>query len=271
MPIDDPTDQRVRDFVGLSDPTGRSRREAASSDGDPGFFVVEGPLVVRRLLRSAFRVRSLLVTDRGLRALDPELAGLGTTPVFLATQAVVDAIGGFNFHRGALASADRRPLPDLATLVDDTDDVVVMIEGVNDHENLGALFRNAAAFGAGAVVLDPTTADPLYRRSTRVSVGHVLSMPFTRATAWPAAIAQVQTLGYEVLALTPTVDAEDVRHVPYRRRQALLVGAEGPGLSPAALAAADRRVRITMASGVDSLNVAAAAAIALHQLAAGKA
>jgi len=221
------------------------------------------------LLHSAFRVRSLLVTDRGLRALDPDLHGLGAAPVFLATQAVVDAIGGFNFHRGALASADRRPLPAMATLVEGGDDVIVMIEGVNDHENLGALFRNAAAFGAAAVVLDPTTADPLYRRSTRVSVGHVLSMPFTRAAAWPAAIAELRSLRYEVLALTPSAEAEDIRGVPRRRRQALLVGAEGPGLSPAALAIADRRVKIAMAAGVDSLNVATAAAIALHHLAAG--
>ncbi|MGI9023787.1 MAG: TrmH family RNA methyltransferase [Acidimicrobiales bacterium] len=266
VPIDDPADERVADFAGLSDPDARRRRESASPDGNPGFFVVEGPLVVRRLLCSTYRVRSLLVTDRGLRALDPDLGGLGAAPVYLAEQSVVDAIGGFNFHRGALASADRRPLPDL-TAVAGTADLLVLIEGVNDHENLGALFRNAAAFGADAVVLDPTTADPLYRRSTRVSVGHVLDMPFTRASDWPADLARLRALGFEVLALTPSAGADDVREVRTRRRQALLVGAEGPGLSDGALAGADRRVRIAMAGGVDSLNVATAAAIALHHLA----
>lgn len=266
VPIDDPSDDRVRDFVGLNDPESRRRREAATADGDPGFFVVEGPLVVRRLLGSRFRVRSLLVTERGLRALDSDLDLLAGAPVYVADQAVVDAIGGFNFHRGALASAHRRRLPDLASLVESTDRVV-MVEGVNDHENLGALFRNAAAFGVGAVVLDPTTADPLYRRSTRVSVGHVLAVPFTQVREWPGAIALLRSVGFEVLALTPSADADDIRDVPAARRQALLVGAEGPGLSPAALATADRRVRIAMAAGVDSLNVATAAAIALHHLA----
>jgi len=233
--------------------------------GNEGFFVVEGPLVVRRLLRSGYRLRALLVTDRGLRALGGEMTHVDV-PVYLATQAVVDAIGGFNFHRGALASADRRPLPGLTAVARATD-LAVVIEGVNDHENLGALFRNAAAFGAGAVVLDPTTADPLYRRSTRVSMGYVLGLPYTRAEEWPGAIAGLQALGFEVLALTPSPDADDVRSVPVRPRRAVLVGSEGPGLSAAALSAADRRIRIAMAPGVDSLNVATAAAVVLHHLA----
>ena len=293
--VDDPADPRVGDFVGLSDPDLRRRRE--QGDGrDAGFFVAEGPQVVRHLLRSPYRVRSLLVTERGLRALDDDLATLGAgpaPPVYLASQPLLDRICGFHFHRGALASADRRPLPDLATATAATD-LAVVIEGVNDHENLGALFRNAAAFGAGAVVLDPTCADPLYRRSIRVSVGHVLRIPFARAAAWPGAIADLQSLGFEVLALTPSPDAEDVRSLRDSvlatqaglgvqatqaghgvratqagrgSRRALLVGAEGPGLSDAALAAADRRVRIAMAPGVDSLNVATAAAVALHQVA----
>jgi len=264
VPIDDPTDVRVRDFAGLNDPDLRRRLERPGGDGE-GYFVVEGPLVVRRLLQSDYRVRALLVTDRGLRSLQEALAPVDA-PVYLAPQAVVDAVGGFNFHRGALASADRRPLPDLATLAGATD-LAVLIEGVNDHENLGALFRNAAAFGAGAVVLDPTTADPLYRRSTRVSVGHVLGLPYTRAQTWPDAIADLRALDFEVLALTPADDADDVRSVEVGGRQAVLVGAEGPGLTPGALASADRRVRVTMAGGVDSLNVATAAAVVLHHLA----
>ncbi|MGI8776675.1 MAG: TrmH family RNA methyltransferase [Acidimicrobiales bacterium] len=264
VPIDDPTDVRVRDFAGLNDPDLRRRLERPGGDGE-GYFVVEGPLVVRRLVQSDYRVRALLVTDRGLRSLREALAPIDA-PVYVAPQAVVDAVGGFNFHRGALASADRRPLPDLTRLAGATD-LAVLIEGVNDHENLGALFRNAAAFGAGAVVLDPTTADPLYRRSTRVSMGHVLGLPYTRAQAWPGAIADLRALGFEVLALTPATDADDVRSVEVGGRQAVLVGAEGPGLSPPALACADRRVRVTMADGVDSLNVATAAAVVLHHLA----
>jgi tRNA G18 (ribose-2'-O)-methylase SpoU len=142
----------------------------------------------------------------------------------------------------------------------------VLVEGVTDNENLGSIFRNAAAFGVDGVVLDPTAADPLYRRSVRVSMGHVLRLPFTRVTDWPAALATLRSMGFEVLALTPAVEAEDVGTVEPPVRQAVVVGSEGAGLPPATLAAADRRVRIAMAPGVDSINVATAVAIVLHQL-----
>jgi tRNA G18 (ribose-2'-O)-methylase SpoU len=145
-----------------------------------------------------------------------------------------------------------------------------VLEAVNDHENIGALFRNAAAFGVDAVVLDPTTTDPLYRRSTRVSLGHVLRVPFARVLdgEWPAALDKLRTAGFTTVALTPDADAETLGRLVAARppRVALLVGAEGPGLSAPALAAADRRVRIPMAPGVDSVNVATAAAIALSAL-----
>jgi tRNA G18 (ribose-2'-O)-methylase SpoU len=266
QPVDEPDDPRIADFIALNDPPSRRRREH-----DEGFFVAEGVLVIEQLLRSPYPVRSLLVSERGLRALDRQLtaklADVGA-PVYLAPQALIEKVSGFNFHRGALASAGRLPLPDLATATASAT-LVVVVEGVNDHENLGALFRNAAAFGAGAVVLDPTCADPFYRRSIRVSMGHVLRLPFTRAAAWPAALAELGAAGFEVLALTPSADAEDVRALEpsaVTRPRALLVGAEGPGLSTPALAAADRRVRIAMAPGVDSLNVATAAAVALFQL-----
>ncbi|HEX2042578.1 MAG TPA: RNA methyltransferase [Acidimicrobiales bacterium] len=260
--VDDPSDERVADFVRLNDPAARRRLERAA--GGAGLFVAEGPAVVRHLLRSPYRVRSVLVTDRGLRALEADLAAAGA-PVYRVTQAVMDAICGFHFHRGALAAADRRPLPPLADVAGRADSLLV-VEGVNDHENLGALFRNAAAFGVDAVVLDPTAADPLYRRSVRVSMGHVLRMPFTRVADWPAGLARLRSLGFELLALTPAADARDVRTIGRRARRALLVGSEGAGLSARALAAADRRVRIAMAPGVDSLNVATAAALALHAL-----
>jgi tRNA G18 (ribose-2'-O)-methylase SpoU len=277
--IDDPGDPRVADYVGLSDAEARRRVEGSSwveaPDGGFGFFVAEGSLVIRHLVRSPYRVRSFLVTERGLRALAPVLRGRGPTsigaPVYLATQSVMEAIAGFKFHRGSLAAADRRRLPEPAALVAGDDPLlprrILLVEGVGDHENLGALFRNAAAFGVDAVLLDPTTCDPLYRRSVRVSAGHVLRLPFARMSDWPdGAIAALRAQGYEVVALTPSPSADDVRTLPTHPRRALLVGAEGNGLSARALAAADRRVRITMSPAVDSLNVATAAAIALHHL-----
>lgn len=259
QPVQDPADPRVADFFALNDP---ERRRAVERDG--GFFVAEGALIVRHLLESPYPVRSLLATAQGLRALDDVLATV-EAPVYLVTQELMTSIAGFRFHRGVLASAFRRPEPDLATVVAGAG-LVLMIEGVTDNENLGALFRNAAAFGVAGVVLDATSADPLYRRSVRVSMGHVLRLPFTRVPDAPTAVAALQGMGFEVLALTPAAGAEEIGQIGIARRRALLVGAEGPGLTAPALAAADRRVRIAMAAGVDSLNVATAAAVALYRL-----
>jgi tRNA G18 (ribose-2'-O)-methylase SpoU len=258
--IEDPSDPRVADFFRLNDPELRRRRE-----GGEGFFVAEGALVIRQLLLSRYPVRAVLATDRGLAALTQELATVDA-PVYRATEAVMRSVTGFDFHRGALASGQRRPHPDLEEVVAGAD-LVLMAEGVNDNENLGGLFRNAAAFGVDGVVIDATSADPLYRRTIRVSMGQVLRLPWTRIPDSVAAIARLRDLGYEVLALTPAAGADDVRDVARRPRQVLLVGAEGPGLTAAALGAADRPVRIGMQAGVDSLNVATAAAVALHRLA----
>jgi len=279
-PVDDPADARVADYVGLSDAEARRRVErpgpgalGGDGEGETGFFVAEGAVVIGQLVRSPYRVRSFLVTDRGLKALESRLTDLvvGTgAPVYLASQPVMEAIAGFRFHRGSLAAANRRPLPDPDVLAAQSNRLL-LVEGVGDNENLGALFRNAAAFGIDAVLLDPTTCDPLYRRSVRVSAGQALRIPFARMAGWPvSAIASLQAQGFEVVALTPSGSA-DLRALAGGRgpasRWALLVGAEGDGLSATASAAADRRVRITMASDVDSLNVATAAAIALHHLA----
>jgi len=263
-PVDDPADERLADFFALNDPGLRRLREQ-SGGAHGGFFVAEGTLVIRHLLRSAYPLRSIVVTPQGLAALESDLAGIDVA-VHLVAQAVMTQVTGFIFHRGALASADRLPLGDLVEVVGRSE-LVVMAEGVNDNENLGALFRNAAAFGAGAVVLDRTSADPLYRRSIRVSMGQVLRIPFARVADTPEAVHRLRCEGFEVLALTPSPDAVDVRDVPPGPRRVLLVGAEGPGLSAASLAAADRRVRVAMAPDVDSLNVATAAAVALHHLA----
>jgi len=261
--IDDPADPRLGDFFRLNDPALRRRRE--QPEGDHGFFVAEGALVIRQLLRSPYPVRAVLVTPQGLAALGADLAATDA-PVFVAEQSVVAAVAGFHFHRGALASAARRPPATVDEVVAGTGSVL-LVEGVNDNENLGALFRNGAAFGVGGLVLDRATADPLYRRTVRVSMGHALRIPFARVDQATTAVERLQALGFEVLALTPAATAEDVASVARRPRQALLVGAEGPGLTPAALEAADRCVRIPMAAGVDSVNVATAAAIALHHLA----
>lgn len=261
IPIEGPDDPRVGDFLRLNDPELRRAREA---EGD-GLLVAEGTLVIRQLLRSPYPVRSVLVTPRGLADLEADLEGVDA-PVYVVDQAAMTAVTGFHFHRGALACASRRPPPGLDQVAAAAD-LLVVAEGVNDNENLGGLFRNAAAFGAGGVVLDRTSADPLYRRSIRVSMGQTLRLPFARVDHAPAAIAELRAAGFEVLALTPSPGAEDLRAVASRPRQALVVGAEGPGLTGGALAAADRRVRIPMAPGVDSLNVATAAAVALSHLA----
>ena len=254
--VDDPADERLRDYAGLR---GGSPAPAG------GYFVAEGALVIRHLLESPYPVRSLLVTERGLRQLEPELGRI-EAPVYVAGQDVVDTVAGFNYHRGALASADRLPPRAPQELVAGGD-LLLVAEGIGDLENLGALFRNAAAFGADAVLLGPRCGDPLSRRCVRVSMGQALRAVHARLDDWPAAIGMLRDRGFEVLALTPSPDADDLRTVTPRPRQALLVGSEGDGLTRAALAAADRMVRISMAVGVDSLNVATAAAVALHHLA----
>ena len=194
----------------------------------------------------------------------------GRAPLVVRPEAEVAEVAGFDVHRGVLAAADRLPPPGAADLVAAAD-LVVVVEGVTDHENVGALFRNAAAFGAGAVLLDPTTADPLYRRSVRVSLGHVLRVPWTRLTSWPGAVHNLAEQGFAADAepIGPVADALGRAAAPGvdGRRVALVVGAEGSGLSEAAMAAPARRVRIPLAHGVDSLNVATAAAVALHAVA----
>lgn len=266
--IADAGDARVGDFYRLNDPELRRLREAPAGDAEAaevGLFVAEGTLVIRQLLRSRYLVRSFLLTRKGLIALKRELEGYDA-PVYLASPETMRSITGFDFHRGALACAARQPPEGLGAVARHAH-LLVVAEGVNDNENLGALFRNAAAFGADGVVLDQACADPLYRRSIRVSMGQALRLPFARVPSAAEAVGQLRAMGFEVLALTPAADADDIADSVVEGRQALLVGAEGPGLTEAALAAADRRVRIPMAAGVDSLNVATAAAVVLNHLA----
>nr|WP_308282557.1 RNA methyltransferase [Pseudonocardia nigra] len=258
-PITEPADPRADDYRDLTTADRRPDRP-----GGRGLVIAEGVVVVRRLLDSPYPVRSLLGVPRRLDELAPDLAGLDV-PAYATDAATMAEVVGFHLNRGVLAVADRAAPPDPAELVRDAR-VVAVLEGVNDHENLGALFRNAAALGVDAVLLGPRCSDPLYRRSVRVSMGHVLRVPFAELPGpWPASLDVLRAAGLRVAALTPAADAAPLASSGLAgERVALLLGAEGPGLTDAALAAADVRVRIPMASGVDSLNVATAAAVAFH-------
>lgn len=228
--------------------------------GGRGLVLAEGTVVVRRLLDSPYPPRALLGVPRRIAELEPALTGLDL-PAYVTDADTMAAVVGFHLNRGVLASADRATVPDLDALLGGARRIAVA-EAVNDHENLGALFRNAAALGVDAVLLAPGCADPLYRRSVRVSMGHVLRVPFCGAD-WPTLVAALRRAGFVLGALTPTGDLAPER-LAGADRLALLLGAEGPGLSDEALALADHRVGIAMASGVDSLNVATAAAVAFH-------
>ncbi len=258
-PVTDPADPRVADYLALPDVARRSRLERRH-----GFFIVEGVLAVQRLLAApGWTVRSVLVTP-GQRARLPPTAA----PVLVAEPAVLKAVVGFDLHRGVVAAVDRPPPHDAASILVGAR-LALVLEGIVDHENLGGLFRTAAAFGVDAVLVDPTCADPLYRRSVRVSMGHVLAVPFARLERWPDDLHLVTAAGLATIALTPDAAAEPLPALDPTALgpAAVLVGGEGPGLSEAALAGADRRVRVAMAAGVDSLNVGVAAAVALHHLA----
>jgi tRNA G18 (ribose-2'-O)-methylase SpoU len=256
MPVvSDPADPRLDDFRNLMDADVRPDRR--------GIVIAEGVNVVQRLAASPYSMRAVVGVPARIEALRPVLEPL-QVPLYSVDKWLLSDVVGFRVTRGVLASADRPAPLDAADLVRAARRVAVL-EGLNDFENLGALFRNAAAFGVDAVLLDARCADPLYRRSVRVSMGHVLRVPFAvLPDPWPAALEVLR--GFTLLALTPGASAVALRDVAVPERWAVLLGAEGPGLSPDALDAADLRVRIPMAGGVDSLNVATAAAVAFAQL-----
>ncbi|HET6876964.1 MAG TPA: RNA methyltransferase [Jatrophihabitans sp.] len=244
-------------------------RDLTDSDVRPdrrGIVIAEGVNVVERLARSPFRVRAVVGVRARIDALRPTLEQLDV-PVHVVDKWLLSDVVGFRVTRGVLASADRGQPRDAADLLARAARVAVL-EGLNDFENLGALFRNAAAFGVQAVLLDPRCADPLYRRSVRVSMGHVLQVPFAVLPgSWPESLETVRAAGCTLLALSPRGEVA-LQNLEPPQRWAVLVGAEGPGLTDAALARADVRVRIPMASGVDSLNVSTAAAVAFAHLGA---
>jgi tRNA G18 (ribose-2'-O)-methylase SpoU len=255
--ITDPDDERVADYRALTDLELRTRWEPPH-----GLFIAEGELVLGRALRAGYRARSVLVDAKRVGQVPPVDA-----PVYAATPDVLEALTGFHVHRGILASFHRRPLPEASDVLAAATRVAIL-EDVNNHTNIGAVFRGAAALGIDAVLLSPSCADPLYRRSVRVSMGEVFAVPYAHLDPWPDALQTVRRHGFRLLALTPAPDAVPIQRLSTvdRHRPALLLGAEGTGLSRAALVASDLRVVIPMRRGVDSLNVAAAAAVAFWEL-----
>jgi tRNA G18 (ribose-2'-O)-methylase SpoU len=268
LPIEHLDDPRVAAYRSLRDP------ELLAGSG---LFVVEGRLGVRRLLlESRFRPRSLFLTRSALAGLADAVAALpASAPVYLASRALLCEVVGYNLHRGCLAAAERGlPCGPEAVLeaCRAASRPLVVLEDVTNPENVGNVFRNAHAFGAGGVWLTARCADPLYRKATRVSMGATLRLPFARIGGGvAAALAEARAAGFAAVALTPRPPAEPIEAVAVRlagARLALVFGTESEGLSAAALAAADVRARIPLAPGVDSLNVATASGIALHRLAA---
>lgn len=259
--VDDAADPRLADYRALTDVELRRRTEPAG-----GIFIAEGELVIRRALRAGYPMRSALMSERWL----PSVAGLVTdadVPLYIGSESLLEGVTGFHVHRGALAAMGRLPLPAVGDLVSQCARIVVL-EDVNSHTNLGAIFRCAAGLGMDAVLLSPTCADPLYRRSVRVSMGEVFAIPYARFDRWPAGLTDLVAAGFALLALTPDATARPIDDVVLADddKLALLLGSEGSGLTPAALAAAGTRVRIPMTNGVDSLNVAAATAVACYAL-----
>jgi len=255
--IADLDDSRVDDYRNVTDADLLARRR---------LFVAEGRMVVQRLLTSGtYPVRSLLVTETALRALGDALSGRDI-PVYVCDRTVMRAIVGFNIHRGCLAIGERLPEPDPDGLLS-TSRVVLVLEHIRDADNVGSIFRNAAALGADAVLLSPGCCDPLYRKAIRTSMGSVLTMPYAWLRGWPDDLRRVRTAGFTTVAMTPAADAMDIDAMPSSSgRLAVLLGNEADGLSAPALAQADLRIRIPMRRRIDSLNVATAAAIALHRL-----
>ena len=262
--VTDPADPRLADYVSLRDVELRTSVEA-----EHGLFLAEGEKVVRRAVESGFAVRSFLMAPRWMDPL-ADVLDLADAPCYVAPAELIESVTGFHVHRGALASLRRLPLPGVSDLVA-TASRVVVLEDLVDHANVGAVFRAAAALGMDAVLLSPRCADPLYRRSVKVSMGAVFSVPYTRMTRWYDGLDELRQAGFLILALTPAAEAVALDEVVTPERFAVVMGNEGQGLSKRWLSDADVRVRIPMRAGVDSLNVAAAAAVAFYVLGAGQA
>ena len=263
--VDSADDPRLEDYTRLTDAGLRTHLEA-----ERGLFIAEGTKVITRAVAAGYPVRSMLLGRS--RLIDLASLGDAGAPVYVVPDEVAERLTGYRVHRGALASLARRPLPEVAGLIAVARRIVVL-EDLVDHANVGAIFRCAAALGVDAVVLSPRCADPLYRRSVKVSMGAVFAIPYARMGDWFDGLADLKSAGFRVLALTPDDGATPIGLAlnANDERIALAFGTEGDGLSARWLHEADEAVRIPMnraarAAGVDSLNVVAAAAIACHLL-----
>ncbi|MGZ8178738.1 TrmH family RNA methyltransferase [Williamsia sp. SKLECPSW1] len=275
MPVDvidiaDPDDPRVDDFRDLNSVDRRPDLPVLPG-GRPGrgLVVAEGVLVVQRMIASRFTPHAFLGVEKRRAELadDLDAPSVDGLPFYRASAEVMADVVGFHLNRGVLGVARRPPTLSLDDVVADARTVAVL-EGVNDHENIGSIFRNAAGLGVDAVLFGRGCADPLYRRAVRVSMGHALLVPFAAAENWPGDLHSLRDRGFTVVSLTPDPDAVPLAEAVGAERVAFMVGAEGPGLSETAMRAGDVRTRIPMARGTDSLNVATAAAIAFYARAA---
>lgn len=259
--VDDPADPRLDDFRDLNSVDRRPDLPSGK-----GLVIAEGVLVAQRMLASRFSPRGFLGTDRRLRELSDDLAGCGV-PYYRASAEVMAEVVGFHLNRGVLAAAPR-PVELSVPEVLRGARTVAVLEGVNDHENLGSIFRNAAGLGVDAVVFGTGCADPLYRRAVRVSMGHALLVPYARAESWPGDLKLMQDNGFHLIAMTPgegSVPLADALAPLADQKVGVLVGAEGPGLTEHTMRACEVRARIPMSRGTDSLNVATAAAMAFYE------
>jgi tRNA G18 (ribose-2'-O)-methylase SpoU len=257
--VDDPRDPRLADY-----------RNLPGQRGTRGILIAEGRLVVQKLLAAPrVRARSVVATAAALQELRDVLQP--ATPVYVVTRELARVLVGYDFHRGCLAAGELDPLPSPEALAAAPARLVLALERVTGPDNLGAIFRNAAAFGVDGVLLSPGCGDPLYRRAIRASMGATLEVPFAHSSDWVGDLARLRAAGFALIALTPRREATDIAALgPPPARFALLLGTEGDGLGREAQGAADVRVRIPMAAGVDSLNVATACGIALDRLGAAR-
>ncbi|MFE3829825.1 TrmH family RNA methyltransferase [Streptomyces sp. NPDC059092] len=286
--VEDPDDPRLSDYTGLTDVELRRRREPAE-----GLFIAEGEKVIRRAAQAGYAMRSMLLSAKWVDTMRDVIDG-ASAPVYAVSPELAERVTGYHVHRGALASMARKPLPAVTDVlrtarrvaamkaVDDHPDIgavsplglqeragqcrIAIFEDIVDHANLGAAFRNAAALGVDAVLLTPRCADPLYRRAVKVSMGAVLAVPYARFESWPRDADVVRKDGFVLAALALSASSLSLDELAGRRYEklALMLGTEGEGLSAGALRAADEHVRIPMDAGVDSLNVAAASAVAFY-------
>lgn len=262
IPIDDLSAPALADYARLTDVALRRVSEPAG-----GLYIAESAKVIARALAAGHRPRSVLLQEKWVADVEPLLVAHPDVPVYVGSSDLLAELTGFHMHRGALAAMHRPELPSVAEVLKDARRVVIL-EDIVDHTNVGAIFRSVAGLGADAVLVSPRCADPLYRRSVRVSMGTVLQVPWTRLPEWEVAAPLLREHGFATaaLALADNAVSLDVFAANPPERLAIVLGAEGDGLSPEALLHADTVVTIPMMHGVDSLNVASASAVALYAL-----